>query len=145
MKVLWRGIKNIVSLELCNLDRISHIAVGKRPPFKVQGKYTMNSISSLLMLQVMTLQRRSQEIQIHQYLTCQILIYIPFLFPHAVLKKYHLLFSLKRMLSLMGPNSIPIKLFKILDPQISLGLSTQINETGALAHKFKIAKEIPVF
>ena len=52
------------------------------------------------------------------------------------------------MLNLMGPNSIPIKLFKILDPQISLDLSTQINEpfeTGALAHKFKIAKVIPVF
>ena len=48
----------------------------------------------------------------------------------------------------IGPNSIPIKLLKILDPYISVNLSDLINEsfeTGCFRDKLKIVKVIPVF
>ena len=47
-----------------------------------------------------------------------------------------------------GPNSIPIKLLKILDSLISVNLSTLISEsfeTGIFPDKLKIAEVIPVF
>ena len=47
-----------------------------------------------------------------------------------------------------GPNSIPIKLLKVLEPHISLTLSSLINEsfeTSTFPDTLKIAKVIPVF
>ena len=47
-----------------------------------------------------------------------------------------------------GPNSIPIKLLKILESHISVHLSCLINESfarGIFPDKLKIAKVIPVF
>ena len=47
-----------------------------------------------------------------------------------------------------GPNSIPIKLLKVLDLQISNNLSILINESfeiGIFPEKLKIAKVIPIF
>ena len=47
-----------------------------------------------------------------------------------------------------GPNSIPIKLLKVLDLPISNDLSILINEsfeTGIFPEKLKIAKVIPIF
>ena len=47
-----------------------------------------------------------------------------------------------------GPNSIPVKLLKILDPHISVQLSQIINDSfqnGTFPEKLKIAKVIPIF
>ena len=47
-----------------------------------------------------------------------------------------------------GPNSIPIKLLKILEPHISVDVAILINEsfeTGIFPDKLNIAKVIPVF
>ena len=47
-----------------------------------------------------------------------------------------------------GPNSIPVKLLKILDPHISAQLSLIFNESfqyGIFPVKLKIAKVIPIF
>ena len=55
--------------------------------------------------------------------------------------------SLKKNKS-TGPNSIPVKLLKILDPQISVQLSQIINDSfqnGIFPEKLKIAKVIPIF
>ena len=55
--------------------------------------------------------------------------------------------SLKKNKS-TGPNSIPVKLLKILDPHISVQLSQIINDSfqnGTFPEKLKIAKVIPIF
>ena len=55
--------------------------------------------------------------------------------------------SLKKNKS-TGPNSIPVKLLKILDPHISVQLSQIINDSfqnGIFPDKLKIAKVIPIF
>ena len=47
-----------------------------------------------------------------------------------------------------GPNHIPVKLLKILDPLISVQLSLIINDSfqkGIFPEKLKIAKVIPIF
>ena len=48
----------------------------------------------------------------------------------------------------MGPNSIPMKILKILCPLISVPLSQIINESfqsGTFPNKMKLAKVIPLF
>ena len=55
--------------------------------------------------------------------------------------------SLKKSKS-TGPNSIPIKLLKILDPHISIQLSQIINDSfqnGIFPDRLKTAKVIPIF
>ena len=55
--------------------------------------------------------------------------------------------SLKKSKS-SGPNSIPVKLLKVLDPHISIQLSQIINVSflnGIFPDKLKIAKVIPIF
>ena len=48
----------------------------------------------------------------------------------------------------IGPNSIPIKLLKILRPKVSHSLATMVNRsfsTGIFPSKLKIAKVVPIF
>ena len=67
--------------------------------------------------------------------------------PSTPVEMSSLIKSLKSSKS-SGPNSIPVKLIKILDPSICTDLAALVNEsfmTGIFPDKLKTAKVIPVF
>ena len=60
MKMLWNGIKNIVSLKSNNLDTIPISCIKKAPKSMIQERWQMDLTTSSQMLQMMS-QRLSQE------------------------------------------------------------------------------------
>ena len=147
MKMLWKGIKSIVNLKANNLDTISHLTDNNgseiKDPSTIANQFNhfftnvANDITKTIPRNPRSpltyLTNRNQE---------SLLV-----FPCSSNEVSEVIKSLKNGKS-VGPNSIPIKLLKILDPYISVNLSNLINEsfeTGIFPDKLKIAKVIPVF
>ena len=147
MKMLWKGIKNIVSLKPNNLDTILHLTDENGSKIKdpvniaIQFNRYFTSVANNITQKIPRIPRSPLS-----YLTSP----NPesfFIFPCTSDEVTGVIKSLKNGKS-SGPNSIPIKLLKILDPLISIALSVLINEsfeTGIFPDNLKIAKVIPVF
>ena len=145
--MLWKGIKNIVSLKSNNLDSISYLTDKNgsqmKDPVKVANQFQIffTSVADDITQKIPRNPRSP-------------LSYLAnpnqesfFIFPSTSDEVSDILKSLKNGKS-SGPNSIPIKLMKILDPHTSIDLSILINEsfeTGIFPNKLKIAKVVPVF
>ena len=147
MKMLWKGIKNIVSLKSNNLDTISHRTDENgsqiKDPVKIANQFNQyfTSVANDITKKI----PRNPKSPL-SYLTNPNQESF-FIFPCTSDEVSEVIKSLKNGKS-SGPNSIPIKLLKILDPHISADLSILINEsfeTGIFPDKLKIAKVVPVF
>ena len=128
MKMLWKGIKNIVSLIPTGLDRISHLKDSKgsliKDPEKIANEF--NQFFANVASDITKKIPRNPKSP---------LSYLPnpnlnsfFISPCTSEEVSLVTQSLKNGKS-SGPNSIPIKLLKILDPWISVVLSTLISES----------------
>ena len=147
MKMLGKGIKSIANLTANNLDTISHLTDNNgseiKDPSTIANQFNhfftnvFNDITKKIPRNPRSplcyLTNRNKE---------SVLVS-----PCSSNEVSEVIKSLKNGKS-VGPNSIPIKLLKILDPYIYVNLSNLINEsfeTGIFQDKLKIAKVIPVF
>ena len=145
--MLCKGVKNIVSLKSNNLDSISYLTDKNgsqiKDPVKVANQFN-HFFTSVADDITQKIQRNPRSPLSYQANPDQNSFFI---FPSTSDEVSKVIKSLKNSKS-SGPNSIPIKLMKILDPHISIDLSSLINEsfeTGIFPNKLKIAKVIPVF
>ena len=147
MKMLWKGIKNIVSIKSNNLYTISYLTdkhgSQMKDPVKVanQFKIFFTSVTNDITQRI----PRNKKSPL-SYLTNPNQDSF-FIFPSTSDEVSEVIKSLKNSKS-SGLNSIPIKLLKILDPHIVIDLSILIKEsfeTGFFHYKLKIAKVIQVF
>ena len=124
--MLWKGIKNIVSLQSNNLDSISYLTDENgsqmKDPVKVANQFNhhFTSVADDITQKIPRNPRSP-------------LSYLAnpnqdsfFIFPSTSDEVSEVIKSLKNGKS-SGPNSIPIKLMKFLDPHISIDLSSLIN------------------
>ena len=147
MKMLWKGIKSIVSLRSNNLDTISHLTGidGSKITSPGQMANEFNHFFTNVSSDITKKIPRTPKSPL-AYLSNPNLESF-FVSPCAPNEVSTVIQSLKNGKS-SGPNSIPIKLLKVLEPHISLTLSSLINEsfeTSTFPDTLKIAKVIPVF
>ena len=147
MKMLWTGIKNIVSLKSNNLDTISYLMDNKGSRIYDPGKMAneFNHFFTNVANDITKTIPRTPKSPL-SYLAKPTLNSF-FISPCTTSEVSSVIQALKNGKS-CGPNSIPIKLLKILESHISVHLSCLINESfvrGIFPDKLKIAKVIPVF
>ncbi len=147
MKMLWKGIKSIVSLKSNNLETISYLndTDGSKitDPGEMANKFNhfFTNVASDITKKIPRTPKSPLA-----YLSNPNLDSF-FIAPCAPNEVSTVIQSLKNGKS-SGPNSIPIKLLKVLEPNISVTLSSLINEsfeTSTFPATLKIAKVIPVF
>ena len=147
MKKLWKGIKSIVSLRYDNIDTISYVSdqngTQLKDPVQIANQFNhyFASVASDITKNI----PRNPKIP-SSYLTNPNQDSL-FIYPCTSAEVSDVIKSLKNGKA-SGPNSIPIKLLKLLDPLISVNLSFLINEsfqTSTFPERLKIAKVIPVF
>ena len=146
MKMLWKGIKGIISIKTGNNETISYVKdkYGSKlsDPFKIAtelNKYFKNVANSI------TKQIPRIPKSLLDYLSNPNLQSF-FISPSTPDEVSMLIRSLKPGKS-SGPNSIPLKLLKILQVPISSDLAFLINESfvsGIFPDKSKIAKVVPI-
>ncbi len=147
MKLLWKGIKDIVNLKPSSADTISHLTDQTGSQIKDQSKIAneFNHFFTNVANDITKNLPRTPKSPL-SYLSNPNLESF-FISPCTSDEVSTVIQSLKNGKS-CGPNSIPIKLMKILDSHVSVHLATLINEsfeTGIFPDKLKIAKVIPVF
>ena len=147
MKMLWKGIKSIFSLRSNNLDTISHLTGidGSKITNPGQMANEFNHFFTKISSDITKKIPRTAKSPL-AYLSNPNLESF-FVSPCASNEVSTVIQSLKNGKS-SGPNRIPIKLLKVLDPYISVTLSSLINEsfeTSTFPDTLKIAKVIPVF
>ena len=147
MKLLWKGIKDIISLKPNNTDTFSHLVDdnGLKISDSVHIANEFNEYFTKVAEGITKKIPRTQKSPL-SYLSHS----NPDSFsisPCTVNEVSNVIQSLKNGKS-SGPNSIPVKLLKILNHPISSVLSVLINEsfsTGIFPDKLKMAKVIPIF
>ena len=147
MKMLWKGIKCIISLKPGNFDSVSYLKDDNgskiSDPVKIANEfnnYFINVASNI----TKKLPRTPKSPL--DYLSSPNLDSF-FISPCTAEEISSLIQSFKNGKS-SGPNSIPVKLLKILNLPISKDLSVLVNESfvmGTFPEKLKIAKVIPIF
>ena len=147
MKMLWTGIKNIISLKpgACNTisylkdDDGSHIS----DPVKIANEF--NNYFTNVANEITKKLPRTPKSPLDYLSNPNASSF--FVSPCSAIEVSSVIKNLKNGKS-CGPNSIPVRLLKVLDPVISADLSILINESfklGIFPDKLKVAKVIPIF
>ena len=147
MKMLWKGIKDIISLKPKNCDAFSHLVSddGLKISEPVNIANEFNEYFTKVADEITKKIPRTRKSPL-SYLSNRNLNSL-LISPCTTNEVSSVIKSLKLGKS-SGPNSIPVKLLKILDDSISSDLSVLINESftiGVFPDKLKIAKVIPIF
>ena len=147
MKKLWKGIKSIVNLRFDNIDTTSHVSdkngIQLKDPVQIANQF--NHYFTSVVSDITKNIPRNPKTPL-SYLTNSNQDSL-FIYPCTSAEVSDVIKSLK-IGKASGPNSIPIKLLKLLDPLISVSISFLINEsfqTSTFPDMLKIAKVIPVF
>ena len=147
MKMLWNGIKSIISLKSGNFNSVSYLKDKNgseiTDPKKIAKEFNNYFINVAKNISKKIPRTPKSPLD---YLSNPIMDSF-FISPCTPEEISSLIHSLKKGKS-SGPNSIPVKLLKILDDPISKHLSMLINESfisGVFPNKLKIAKVIPIF
>ena len=147
MKMLWNGIKSVVSMKQANFDTISFLkeADGSKMTDLLKIANNFNKYFTSVASEITKKIPRTPKSPL-AYLSNRNMESF-FISPCTSNEVSLVIQALKNGKS-SGPNSIPIKLLKILEPHISVDVAILINEsfeTGIFPDKLKIAKVIPVF
>ena len=147
MKMLWKGIKSIISVKPGNFDSVRFLKDenGSRisDPVKIANEFNnyFTNVANSITKKIPRTPKSPLD-----YLSNPNLDSF-FISPCTAEEVSSHIQSLKNGKS-SGPNSIPVKLLKILDLPISTDLATLINESflsGIFPDELKIAKVIPIF
>ena len=145
--MLWRGIKSIVTMKPKNFDTLTHLTDMSgshiKDPVKIANQFShfFTSVASDITQNIPRNPRSALSYPINPK------PYSCFIFPCTPDEVSDVIKSLKNGKS-SGPNSILVKLLKILDRYISAHLSILIKESlgsGIFLNKLKIARVIPIF
>ncbi len=147
MKMLWNGIKSIISLKPGNFNSVSYLKDENGSEIS-DPKIIANEFNNYFINVAKNISKKIPRTPKSplDYLSNPIMDSF-FISPCTPEEISSLIHSLKKGKS-SGPNSIPVKLLKILDDPISKHLSMLINESfisGVFPNKLKIAKVIPIF
>ena len=147
MKMLWNDIKSVVSMKQANFDAISFLkeADGSKITDPLQIANNFNKYFTSVASDITKKIPRTPKSPLAYLSNPNIESF--FISPCTSSEISLVIQELKNGKS-SGPNSIPIKLLKILEPHISVDVAILINEsfeTGIFPDKLKIAKVIPVF
>ena len=146
MKLLWQGIKNVMKVNgnehsICKL--IDKNGCKITDPDKIANNFN-NYFLNVANKITSNIPRNPNSALRHLNAPNNNSFFISPTVPNEVSS---IIQSLKKNKS-SGPNGIPVKLLKILDPLISVQLSLIINDSfqkGIFPEKLKIAKVIPIF
>ena len=147
MKMLWNGIKSVVSMKQANFDVISFLkeADGSKISDPLQIANNFNKYFTSVASDITKRIPRTPKSPLAYLSNPNIESF--FVSPCTSNEISLVIQALKNGKS-SGANSIPIKLLKILEPHISVDVAILINqsfETYIFPDKLKIAKVIPVF
>ena len=147
MKLLWKGIKDIISLKPNNTDTFSHLVDdnGLKISDSVHIANELNEYFTKVAEGITKKIPRTQKSPLSYLLHSNS---ASFLISSCTVNEVSNVIQSLKMGKSSGPNSIPVKLLKILNYPISSDLSALINEsfsTGIFPDKLKIAKVIPIF
>ena len=147
MKLLWKGIKDIISLKPNSSDTFSHLVDdnGSKISDCVHIANEFNEYFTNVAEGITKNIPRTQKSPLSYLRNSNSNSF--FISPCTTEDVSKVIRSLKNGKS-SGPNSIPIKLLKTLDNPISSDLAVLINEsftTGVFPDRLKIAKVIPIF
>ena len=147
MKLLWKGIKDIISLTPNNTDTFSHLVddngLNISESTHIANKF--NEYFTKVAERITKKIPRTQKSPLSYLSNSNSDSF--FISPCTANEVSNVIQSLKKGKS-SGPNSIPVKLLKVLNYSISSDLSALINEsftTGIFPENLKIAKVIPIF
>ena len=147
MKMLWQGIKNIISLKHGNVETISCLKdendTKTSDPAKMAEEF--NNYFTTVACGITQKIPRTPKSPLDYLSNLNLNSF--FISPCTASEVSSLIRSLKLGKS-SGPNSIPVKLLKILEEPISNDLSVLINESfvsGIFPDNLKIAKVVPIF
>ncbi|MCP4484330.1 MAG: reverse transcriptase family protein [Flavobacteriaceae bacterium] len=141
MKMLWKGIKNIISLKPKTCDAFSHLVSddGSKISEPVNIANEFNEYFTKVADEITKKIPRTWKSPL-SYLANPNL--------NSLIISPCTTNEVSTAIKSSGPNSIPVKLLKLLDDSISSDLSILINESFAIdifPDKLKLAKVIPIF
>ena len=145
--MLWKGIKNIISLKPKTCDAFSHLVSddGSKisEPVNIANEFNeyFTKVADEITKKIPRTRKSPLSYLANPNLNSLIIS------PCTTNEVSTVIKSLKNGKS-SGPNSIPVKLLKLLDDSISSDLSILINKSfaiGIFPDKLKIAKFIPIF
>ena len=146
MKKLWKGIKSIISIKPGNFDTVGFLKEGHGSkivdPVEIANEFNNYFINVAINITKKIPRTPKSPLD---YMSNPNLDSF-FISPCTAEEISALILSLKNGKS-SGPNSIPVKLLKILNFPLSKNLAVLINEsflTGTFPKKLKIAKVVPI-
>ncbi len=147
MKMLWKGIKGIISLSPGKLDAISYLNSkdGTKISDSVKIATEFNNYSTNFASSITEKIPRTPKSPL-DYLSNPNLD--SFFISPCTSDEISILIQSLKLGKSSGPNSIPIKLLKIIGTPVSTDISLLINESfvsGTFPEKLKIAKVVPIF